>query len=128
MSAKSLKIFGLPTIKWRPCKCFAILKENHLLMINIFKLHEYQTFDLMKIHNMCKILFANKIFSLQKVWFTISGPSKKVFFNFCFLPSPKFQMTSVKNFYNGFCGFLVISTTSQIFLIYTFVTMKRQHF
>ena len=30
--------------------------------------------------------------------------------------------------YNGFWGFLVISTTSQIFLIYTFVTMKRRQF
>ena len=29
---------------------------------------------------------------------------------------------------NGFWGFLVISTMSQIFLIYTFVTMKRRHF
>ena len=30
--------------------------------------------------------------------------------------------------YNGFGGFLVISTSSQIFLIYTLVTMKRRHF
>ena len=64
MSAKSLKIFGLPTTKWWPCKIFAKLNGNHLLMANIFKLHEYQTFGLMKIHNMCKIWFASKIFSL----------------------------------------------------------------
>ena len=44
-------------------KVFAKLNENHLLMANIFKLHQYQTFGLMKIHNMCKIRFANNIFS-----------------------------------------------------------------
>ena len=60
------------------------LNGNHLLMANIFKLHKYQTFGLMKIHNMCKIWFANKIFSLWKAWFTINGPSNIVFFNFCF--------------------------------------------
>ena len=66
MSAKSLKFFDPPTTKWRPCKIFAKLKENHLLMANLFKLHEYQTFGLMKIHNMCKIWFANKKFCLWK--------------------------------------------------------------
>ena len=55
MSAKSLKFFGPPTTKWRPCKIFGKLNGNHLLMANIFKLHEYQTFGLMKMHNMCKI-------------------------------------------------------------------------
>ena len=35
-------------------------------MTNIFKFHEYQTFDLMKMHNMCKIWFANNIFSLLR--------------------------------------------------------------
>ena len=58
--------FGPSTTKWRPCKIFAKLNGNHLLMANIFKLHEYQTFGLMKIHNMCKTWFANKIFSLWK--------------------------------------------------------------
>ena len=66
MSAKSLKFFGPPTTKWRPCKIFAKLNGNHLLMANIFKLHEYQKFGLMKIHNMCKNRFANKIFSLLR--------------------------------------------------------------
>ena len=66
MSAKSLKFFGPPTKKWRLCKIFAKLNGNHLLMANILKLHEYQTFGLMKIHNMCKIWFANKIFSSWK--------------------------------------------------------------
>ena len=59
-------IFGLPTTKWRPCKIFAKLNGNHLLMANIFKLHEYQTFGLMKMHNMSKIWFANNKFSLWK--------------------------------------------------------------
>ena len=42
------------------------LNGNHLLMANIFKLHKYQTFGLMKMHNMCKIWFANNIFSLLR--------------------------------------------------------------
>ena len=49
-----------------PCKIFAKLNGNHLLMANILKLHEYQTFGLVKIHNMCKFWFANKIFRLWK--------------------------------------------------------------
>ena len=55
MSAKSLKFLGAPTTKWQPCKTFAKLNGNHLLMANIFKLDEYQTFGLMKMHNMGKI-------------------------------------------------------------------------
>ena len=51
MSAKSLKFFGPPTTKLRPFE----ENGNHLLMANILKLHEYQTFGLMKMHNMCKI-------------------------------------------------------------------------
>ena len=66
MSAKSFKFFGPPTTKWQPYKIFAKLNGNHLLIANIFKHHEYQTFGLMKIHNMCKIWFANKIFSLLR--------------------------------------------------------------
>ena len=38
-------------------------ETNHLSMASIFKLHEYQTFGVMKMHNMCKIWFANNIFS-----------------------------------------------------------------
>ena len=53
MSPKSLKLLGPPTIKWQPCKVFEKLNGNHLLMANIFKLHKYQTFGLMKMHNMC---------------------------------------------------------------------------
>ena len=41
-------------------------ETNHLLVANIFKLHEYQTFDLMKMHNMCIIWFVNNIFSLWR--------------------------------------------------------------
>ena len=59
-------IFGLPTTKWRPCKMFAKLNGNHLLMTNIFKLHEYQTFGLTKMRNMNKIWFANNRFNLLR--------------------------------------------------------------
>ena len=47
-SGKSLKFFELSTRKWRPCKTFTKLNGNHLLMVNIFKLHKYQTFALLK--------------------------------------------------------------------------------
>ena len=67
MSAKSFKLFGPPTTKWWSCKVFAKLNGNHLLMANIFKLHKYQVFGLMEMHNMCKIWFANYIFSLWKM-------------------------------------------------------------
>ena len=45
----------MPTTKWRPCKIVEKLKGNHLLMVNIFKLDEYQTFGLIKMQNMSKI-------------------------------------------------------------------------
>ena len=66
MSAKNLKVFGPPATKWRPCKIFAKLTGNHHLMANIFKFHEYQSFGLMKTHSMCKIWYANNIFSLLR--------------------------------------------------------------
>ena len=66
ISAKSMKIFGPPTTKWRLCKSFAKLNGNHILMANIFKLHEYQTFGLVKMHNMSKIWFANNKFNLLR--------------------------------------------------------------
>ena len=56
-------IFGLLDTKWWPCKIFGKLNINHLLMANILKLHEYQTFGLIKMHNMTKIdlLITNSI-------------------------------------------------------------------
>ena len=49
-----------------PVKILAKLNGNHLLMANIFKLHEYQTFCLIKMHNMSKIWFANNKFNLLR--------------------------------------------------------------
>ena len=66
ISGKSLKFFGTPTTIWRPCKFFAKLNGNHLLMANIFKLHKCQTFVLLKMHNMIKIRFFNNKFNLGK--------------------------------------------------------------
>ena len=60
---KSLKFFGPTTTKWWSCKIFVKWNKNHLLMANIFKLHKYQTFGLLKMHN-SKIWFANSKFSL----------------------------------------------------------------
>ena len=123
-----MKFFGPPTTKWQPCKIFAKLNRNHLLMANIFKLHEYQTFGLMKMHNMCKIWFANNIFSLWKsLVYDLRAVEDATF---QFLPFPFFQISNdyCQKYYNGFRGFLVISNTSQIFLIHTFLTMKRRPF
>ena len=66
MSAESLKFFDSPTTKWRACKIVAKLNEKHLLMANIFKLDEYQTFGLIKMHNMSKSWFANNKFNLLR--------------------------------------------------------------
>ena len=62
-----LKVWSVWSIhrKRRPCKFLAKLNRNHLLMANIFKLQEYQTFGLMKFH-MCKIWFTNNTFSLLR--------------------------------------------------------------
>ena len=57
----------------------------------------------------------------EKAWFTINGPSKMVFFT-------QISNDYCQKSYNGFWGFLVISTTSKIFLIYTFLKMKRRPF
>ena len=42
------------------------METNNLLMANIFKLQEYPTFGSTKMHNMCKIWFANNLLSLWK--------------------------------------------------------------
>ena len=92
-----LKVWSsLSTHHKKVCKVFAKLNGNHLLMANIFKLHEYPAFGLMKMRNMCKIWLANKIFSLWKGWFTINGPSKMLFFTFWLFPLPKILKTMSK--------------------------------
>ena len=60
MCAESLQF---STTEWWPCNFFAKLNGNHLLIANIFKLHEYKTFDLIKMHNMSKIWFVNNKFN-----------------------------------------------------------------
>ena len=67
----------------------------------------------------------------EKVWFTINGSLKILFFNFCLFRFSKFQMTNIMNnkkSYNEFRRFLGSSTTSQIFLTYMFLTMKWRPF
>ena len=41
--------------------------------------------------------FPIKYSVFEKLWFTINGQSKMLFFNFCFFLLPKFQMTIVNN-------------------------------
>ena len=55
---------GFPTQNGSPVK-FVLWNKNHILIANILKLHKYQTFGLMKM-NMCKIWYANRIFSLLR--------------------------------------------------------------
>ena len=66
MSAKSLNFFGPSTTKRRPCKIIAKLNGNYFLMAKIFKLNKYQTFRLIKMHNMSKSWFANNKFNLLR--------------------------------------------------------------
>ena len=67
MPAKSLKFCVSPTTKWRSCKIFAKLNRNHLLTANIFKIHKYQTFGRMKMHNMSTTWFANNKFKCYEI-------------------------------------------------------------
>ena len=93
-------IFGLPTTKWRPCKIFANLNRNQLLMAKILKFYEWAKSDLPITNSVC-----------EKVWFTIDGPSKMLFFlSFTFF----FQISNdyCQKSFNGFRGFLGSSTTS----------------
>ena len=94
-------------------------------MANIFKLHEYQTFGLMKMHNMCKIWFANNIFSqfVKKVGLRLTAVKNAIFY-FLHFPFTQISKDYCQKSYNGFWGLLVISTTSEIFLIYKFLKMK----
>ena len=64
--ADVLKFFGPFTTKWLPCKIIAKLNGNHLLRANVFKLHEYQIFGSIKLHNMNKIWFASGKFNLLR--------------------------------------------------------------
>ena len=95
MFANSLKLFGSPTTKWWPWKIFGKLNRNNLLMANIFKLHGYQTFGLMKIQ-MLKICFPNKIFSVKKFGLRLVGRQKWYFLFFAFFSYPNFKNLSSK--------------------------------
>ena len=128
MPAKNLRFFGPPITKWRPCKVFAKLNRNHLLMANISRLHEDQTFGLMKVHNMCKIWFANNIFSLWKKMVYDQRAFENAIFYFSPFPFTHISKDYCQKSYNGFWGFLVISTASPIIWIYTFLIKKQMPF
>ena len=97
-------------------------------MDNIFKLYEYQTFGLLKMHNMYKIWFANNIFILWKRLVYDWRVVENAIFYFLPFPFTKISKDSCQKSYNGIWGFLVICTTSKIFLTYTFLRMKRRPF
>ena len=96
MSDKSLKYLGPPITKWRPCKFFMKLNGNHLLMANIFKLHKYQKFGLLKMHKMNKIWFANNKFSVWKSLFHDKRAIENAILFHYLIYFSKFQMTIVK--------------------------------
>ena len=120
-------IFDLSATNRRLFKIFAKLNGNHLLVANIFKLHEYQTFGSMKMHNMSKMWkpIINSVF--ETVWLTMNEPPKmlifKLFpFSIFWISNGYFQKYCGKTtlFYNAFRMFLWSSTLLQIFLIHTF--------
>ena len=65
-----LKVWSFLFHPPKNCASVKILRNrtetNHHLMVNIFKLNECQTFGLIKIYNICKIWFANNIFSFLR--------------------------------------------------------------
>ena len=132
-----MKCFGPATKKVRPCKLFAKLKGNHLLMDNIFtnkffKLHKHQTFGVLEMHNMSKsdTRIINSVCdssSVIQAWFTVNGLSKMLFFDFCLFQFFKFQTTIAKNvektilFCNGFWVlFVKFYYVTNIFDLHTF--------
>ena len=82
----------------------------------------------MKMRNICKIWFATKIFSLWKSLVYHQRAVEYGIFEFLLFPFTQISSGYCRKSYNGFWGLLVISPATQIFLIYTFVTMKRRHF
>ena len=64
---------------------------------------------------------------MKKLGLRLTGRRKWYFLIFIFSLYANFKWLLWKS-YNGFLVFLVISATSQISLIYTFVTMKQRHF
>ena len=45
---------------------FAKLNGNHILIVNFPKIHKYQTFGLIELHNLTKGQLANRIFKLRE--------------------------------------------------------------
>ena len=96
-----MKFFGLPKTKWRSCKIFAKLSGNHLLVANIFKLHECQTFGLLKTHNMSKIWFANKkIQFVKKFGLLLTSFRRYYFLILAFFMFPNFKWLLSKILWN----------------------------
>ena len=96
----------------QPCKVFAKFNGNHLLMANIFKLYEYQTFGLLEMHSMCKIWFANNIFILWKRLVYDWRVVENAIFYFLPFPFTKISKDSCQKSYNGIWAFLVICTNA----------------
>ena len=72
-----LKFFSPPTTKWRPCKIFAKVNGNHLLMANIFKLRKVIYWKCI-IWEKCDLATRNSI--CEKAWLTINGLPKMLIF------------------------------------------------
>ena len=79
-----------------PFEVFAKLNGKHLLMANIFKFHEYQTFCLMKMHNMSKIWFVNDKFSLWSLVYDSRAVQNASFNFFLFRFPTLFLVPTIK--------------------------------
>ena len=66
MFGESFKFFDPLTTKRRSFKFFAKLNRNHILIANFSKPRKYQTFGLIKLHNLSKSQSADRIFKLWK--------------------------------------------------------------
>ena len=78
--------------------------------------------------NICKIWFGTKIFSLWKSLVYHQRAVEYGIFEFLLFPFTQISSDYCRKSYDGFWGLLVISPATQIFLIYTFVTMKLLNF
>ena len=124
--------FDSPSTKWQSFNFFAKLNGNHIFMANFPKLCKYQTFDLIKLHNLSKVKLADRIFKLWKAVYTITGSSNIHSLKFDIFPTfkrllPKF-LRKTSRFQNRFWKYWQSFTASPIFMIWNFSTMKQQPF
>ena len=124
MLVESFKCFDPPTTKWRPFKFFAKWNGNHISMASFSKLCKYQTFALIKLHNFSKGWLADRIFSYEKVVFTMTGSSNKHFLKFWHFNFSKFQTNFVKIFTKKPLGFKIDFESTKFYYFINIYDLK----